>query len=265
MMGSSHAATGAAAWLAGCATASVLGYDPSIYQVVVGTPLCAFGAIFPDIDCPSSSVARSLGWPTRVLARMVAGFGRWLHDATRTRLDSPDRDGHRTFTHTVVFAVLTFLGFGWLGQHGGLWAPLAMTVFAAATALRAVKVRGPKRYALAAAVGVAAWYWPAPDGWWLGWAIGGGALVHNLGDRMTNTGVPLLWPIKIRGKRWYKFRAARWVRFETGADGNPERAIRSDCAVVCVLALLVMAYFRWPPFAAGVDGGLAAIAAALSS
>lgn len=61
MMGATHAATGAAAWLVGCAAAAALGCDPNAYVVAVGTPLAAFGAIWPDIDCPTSSVARSLG------------------------------------------------------------------------------------------------------------------------------------------------------------------------------------------------------------
>lgn len=263
MMGSTHAATGVAAWLVGCGAVAALGGEPSPYVIAVGTSLAAFGAIWPDIDCPSSSVARSLGWPTVGLAKVFAWLSRRAYAATRTEIERPGRGGHRFLTHTVVFCVLSAVAFGYLGQHGGLWAPLVMTVFAAATALRALKVRGVKRYALAAAVGVVAWYWPMPDGWWLGWAIGGGALVHNLGDRMTNTGVPLAWPVKIRGRRWYKFRAARWFRFETGAPGNPEATIRSSCWVLSVLALPVMAYFRWPLVAVHVDELLAAVAATM--
>jgi membrane-bound metal-dependent hydrolase YbcI (DUF457 family) len=264
-MGKVHAATGAAAWLVGCAGAAAAGVDPHPYAVLVGTPLAAFGAIWPDIDCPSSNVARSLGWPTRWLARRVAGLGRWLYSATGTRYDGRDLDGHRTATHTLLFAILSFVGFGYLGQHGGLWAPLVMIAFAAATALRAVKVYGATRFVLTAAVALAAWHWPAPSGWWLGWAIGVGALVHNLGDRMTNTGVPLLWPIKIRGRRWYKFRAARWLRFSTGEKGNPEGAYLVGSYVLCLLALPTVAYFRWPLFAARVDQLGAALAAAWGS
>ncbi len=259
MMGRTHAATGAAAWLAGCAAAAAAGHDPSLYQVVVGTPLAAYGAIWPDIDCPSSSVARSLGWPTKKLAEFVAWFGRRLHDSTRTRLDAPDRDGHRTITHTVLFAALSVALFGVLGEHGGMWPPMVMTAFAAATALRALRVRGMRRYALAVAVAAVGWLWPAPDGWWLGWAIGGGALVHNLGDRMTNTGVPLAFPIKLAGRRWYKFKAARWCRFETGEKGNPEGAIVWASAVAAVAALPTMAYCRWPGFAGQVDQLIAAL------
>jgi membrane-bound metal-dependent hydrolase YbcI (DUF457 family) len=244
-MGSSHAATGAAAWLAGCATAAVLGHQPGVYELVAGTPLAAFGAILSDIDHRSSSVAHSLGWPTRKLAGGVARFGKWLHATTRTPLDGRDEDGHRTITHGVLFAVLMFLAFGWLGVHGAWYATMAMTAFAAATGLRALKVRSG-RYVLAAAVAAAAWWWPAPSGWWLGWAIGAGVLVHSLGDWLTNTGVPLLFPIKFRGRRWYKFRAPRWIRFDTSARSWREGAIRWCCGLACTLAAAGMLYVRWP-------------------
>jgi len=279
-MGATHAATGAVAWLAGCATAAAFGHDPGVYQVVVGTPLAAFGAIWPDIDHPSASIARSLGWPTRRLADLVAWAGRRLHAATRTPLDRVDLDGHRTITHTVLFCVLSFVGFGVLGQYGGVWAPTAMIAFATATALRALKVRRRRRFVIAAIVALLTtgvgpvigllpgevnpavlaeltWLvelkWPAPSGWWLGWAIGGGALVHNLGDRMTNTGVPLAFPVKIGGKRWRTFKSARWCRFETGAAGNPEGLIRFCSLAGCLIALAGMAHFRWPQVAAGVN------------
>lgn len=249
MMGRTHAATGAAAWLAGCAAATVLGHPPGVYELVVGTPLCAFGAIWPDVDHRSSSVAHSLGWPTLGLARLVGWVGARMHADTRYRADTPDLDGHRTITHTVLFCLLSFVGFGLLGVHGARWAVMGVTALAVGTALRALKVYGFTRFLLTGAAVFAAWWWPAPSGWWLGWAIGFGALVHNLGDRHTNTGVPLLFPIAVRGRRWYKFRSARWWRFETGAAGNPEPVIRWLSIVWCVVSLPVMAYFRWPQFA----------------
>lgn len=246
MMGRTHASTGAAAWLSGCTVAAVLGHPPGVYELAVGTSLAAFGAVLPDIDCPSSSIAHSLGPPTRVLAWLVAWAGKRIHAATRTPLDRPDRDGHRTITHGLLFVIVAGIGFGWLGVHGTVWAVAGMTGLAAATALRALKVHGIGRYVAAVAVALAGWHWPAPSGWWQGCAIGAGVLVHNLGDRQTNTGVPLLWPIKIRGQRWYQFRAARWVRFETGADGNPEGLIRWVCGLVCAMSVFGLAYAQWP-------------------
>ncbi len=248
-MGRTHAATGAAVWLAGCAASTVLGHPPGAYELLVGTPLCAFGAIWPDIDHKSSSVAHSLGWPTRILAAGVAWVGKRMHADTCLDGDYPDRDGHRTITHTALFAIVCFVGFGLLGVHGPRWAVMLVTALAAGTALRALRVRGMTRMVLTGAVVSVAWWWPAPSGWWLGWAIGAGAMVHNLGDRDTDTGVPLLWPIPIRGRRWYKFRAARWRRLTTSADSRAEAAIRWAATAWCLLALPVMAYFRWPVFA----------------
>lgn len=258
-MGHTHAATGAGAWLTGCAAAALAGYDPGPYVVLVGTALAAFGAIWPDIDHPHASIAWSLGWPTRKLARFVAWSGKRIHAATRTRYDRPDHDGHRTASHTLLFCLLSLAAFGLLGVLGGQWAPLVMVVFATATALRALKVRSAGRYAATAVVAFAAWWWPAPAGWWLGVAIGGGALVHNLGDALTHTGVPLWWPLKIRGQRWFKVRAL--VTFSTSAGSAPEGVIRFCALAVCPPALLVVAYCRWPQVAGRVDELVAALTA----
>lgn len=42
--------------------------------------------------------------------------------------------------------------------------------------------------------------------WWLGVALALGCLVHLWGDWITVMGVPLLWPLKHRGKRWWRYR-----------------------------------------------------------
>lgn len=51
--------------------------------------------------------------------------------------------------------------------------------------------------------------------WWLGWPVAAGCLVHLWGDWLTRMGVPVLWPMRVRGKRWWRFRAP--LTFRTGS------------------------------------------------
>ncbi|AEV86840.1 hypothetical protein ACWT_5822 [Actinoplanes sp. SE50] len=44
-----------------------------------------------------------------------------------------------------------------------------------------------------------------------------GWLAHNLGDALTLSRVPLLWPLRIRGCRWTPVGTPRWMRFRTGS------------------------------------------------
>ena len=44
-----------------------------------------------------------------------------------------------------------------------------------------------------------------------------GAMVHNIGDALTISGCPILWPIPIAGKRWYPLGPPGFMRFRAGA------------------------------------------------
>lgn len=139
MMGKSHAISGAAVWLGGCAGLASVGHPAGIIAMVAGTPICAAAALLPDLDHPNSIASRSLGPVTKLLAWGIS-----------------KSCGHRGLTHTGVAAVAV----------GGV-----------AT--------------LGAGLGIG-WTW-----WWLGFAIGLGHLVHILGDCMTLSACPLLWPLPI--------------------------------------------------------------------
>lgn len=299
MMGRTHAATGAATWMVGCAVAATEGTDIGVHHVLLGAALTAYGAVLPDIDIPKSNVALSLGWPTRKFAELVAGFGAWFHAYTRLPKDRRDLDGHRTVTHTLAFCLLTTIGIGALGRYGGLWVPLLFVLIAVATAVRSLLPPQGRRFTLRAPllfgarhrfvtwltlplgvlfalagwlmargqgkrkrrrsslvvwksvwlpkapfVGLAAagvmWLWPPPSGWWLGLAVGGGCLIHCLGDAMTNSGVPLLFPWEVAGRRWHCVRVREQWRWGTGEENSPEPRIVTWCLVTAALALILV-------------------------
>ena len=54
-----------------------------------------------------------------------------------------------------------------------------------------------------------------PELAWLGLPVGVGALSHVLTDGLTFYGTPMLWPIKIRGRRWYSLGSPRVLRIGT--------------------------------------------------
>ncbi|MFB9451526.1 metal-dependent hydrolase [Dactylosporangium vinaceum] len=228
-MGSSHAVSGAAGWLAGCAVLAAAGHPVAVPVIIVGAVVAAGSALVPDCDHPSSSVAHTFGpvskWACRRIGRMCAV----LHARTRTALDVRDLDGHRTLTHTVLFALVT----GGLIALGGLLGGLvfAGVVMFATTGL-AVRALWPRRKrgalgaTLAGVLAAAALLTFAPTGgwWWLGVPVAFGCLAHIGGDMLTNTGVPALFPLMLRGRRWRRLRAPRPLRFGTG--GRAEHLVR---------------------------------------
>ncbi|GAA3034630.1 hypothetical protein GCM10020000_10040 [Streptomyces olivoverticillatus] len=58
---------------------------------------------------------------------------------------------------------------------------------------------------------------PGQEYMWLGLPIVLGALVHDLGDALTVSGCPILWPIPIGRKRWYPLGPPKAMRFRAGS------------------------------------------------
>lgn len=57
---------------------------------------------------------------------------------------------------------------------------------------------------------------PGQEYMWLGLPIVLGAIVHTLGDSVTISGCPMLWPLPIARKRWYPLGTPRFMRFRAG-------------------------------------------------
>lgn len=244
-MATGHAIMGATVWLTGCAAVELLGHQQLGAAVqVVGTAVCAGWALAPDLDHPNSTVSNSLGPVSRIISKALARLSVWVHRLTCTRWDAIERDGHRSLTHTVVWAVLCGLLTVGAGTVGGPWVAAVLVFAASVLALRAalpLKVRKwwvrlrkngrrrPVRADLIAAVALAAMaYTLTPgDGWWLGLAVGTGCVVHCLGDAMTESGCPFLWPLPIgrSGSRrtWYPIGMPGFLRFRV--NGAAERVV----------------------------------------
>ena len=228
MMGSSHAASGL---LAGVVTAAVFGSHPS--DMVVCAAVGAGAALLPDLDEPGSTVGRSLGMVTNGLSTVLRAVSCVVYRATATgyeRRDSRTDGGHRYLTHTIP-AVLVFGALAWgLAALGALG--LGVVVFAmAALGLGLVLKpwgRGAVQSAgvVALALGAAAVLLPGGAPALIGATVAVGSLTHILGDWLTRSGVPLAWPLTIRGKRWWMLRSP--LAFRTG-QSRIEDLIRWGC------------------------------------
>jgi len=219
-MGRSHALSGAVVWLAGCAAAGAVGEPPSAPTVVVGAVVTAGAALLPDMDHPGATVAHALGPATRTVAAGISRLGDWLRDRTCGCCTTSSRGGHRTITHTAVGAVAAGGLAALLGGFGGVWSAGGLVLFMSALAVRGLLRRRWRGRWVALTVGVVAAVAAVAGGgdswWWLGLPVGVGCLTHIAGDGLTLSGVPVCWPLRVRGCRWYRCGTPRRLRFRTG-------------------------------------------------
>ncbi|OLT27566.1 hypothetical protein BJF83_18510 [Nocardiopsis sp. CNR-923] len=239
MLGVSHAATGL---FVGVLTGAALGAHPS--DVFVCGAVAAGAALLPDLDEPGSTAGRSLGPSSELCAVGLRRLSRAVYRATAGPCDAlgprssvegapVPPGGHRHLTHTLpACAVFGLLGWGAAALGG--WGLGAVVFAMAALGLGAVgrSLGGPRKTrlrlvgvlsVLAAATAV---YLPGGAPWLVGAAVGAGTVTHVLGDWLTRSGVPLAWPVVVRGKRWWMFRSP--VAFRTG-DSWVETGIRWGC------------------------------------
>lgn len=270
VMGPTHSLSGATLALGAIAvynaTLAPTALHPTI--AILGTVMAAGAALAPDIDSKQSTVVRSFGIFGLVGYHIANGIGIGIRNLTATRKDGSVENGHRTFFHTSVMAVImgllvafltsftnTVTLFGEEHPLGQVIAVVLMGIFLnlALAGLLEKKIKkaratyGPYvlmliSFGLAAVI---AFFLPAENEpgstgtyAWLGIAVGLGWYFHLLGDAITKMGVPLAWPVKVRGKRWYDVALPSFMRITAG--GAFEKQILFPGLVVATVLL-----FAW--------------------
>ncbi|MGW1883900.1 metal-dependent hydrolase [Streptomyces sp. NPDC001970] len=237
MMGPAHSLSGAAAWLGVGAAAAAAGHPMPWPVLVVGALICAGAALAPDLDHKAATISRAFGPISRGVCEVVDKLSYAVYKATKKQGDPRRTGGHRTLTHTWLWAVLIGAGTSALAVTGGRWAVLAILFIHLVLAVegllwRAARVSSDVLVWLLGATSAwilagvldkpgsgADWLFTGPgqEYLWLGLPIVLGALVHDIGDALTVSGCPILWPIPIGSKRWYPVGPPKGMRFRAGS------------------------------------------------
>jgi membrane-bound metal-dependent hydrolase YbcI (DUF457 family) len=267
-MGRSHALSG---WCAGLAVAPLVGLN-SLAEVVPFAAATAGYALLPDLDHPGASASRLLGPITGLVSRATRLSSALLYAATKGPRDEDTSGQHRHASHTLAAALLLGGLTAGVGTSGGRWAVLAVAMFGlvlaadvlgdwllavvlgaglwsvagtwlsgttalpgttglpGTTALPGTTVRPVITAAAAVQHGL------DEIGGWIGVAVAVGIFVHCLGDSLTRSGCPWLWPLPIRGETWFEIRLPRGLRFRT--DSWVERLVIAPALVVAAVLLL---------------------------
>ncbi len=243
-MGRSHALSG---WCAGLAVAPMVGLT-SVAEVVPFAAATAGYALLPDLDHPGASASRLLGPVTAFVSSVVRAFSSLLYSLTKGPRDEDSTGQHRHASHTLAAAVLLGFATSTAGAAGGWRAVLAVALLGLVLAAGALG-----DWVLLVVLGAGAWtiagtWLPGTSavealhtglgeiGSWIGVAVGVGMFVHCLGDSLTRSGCPWLWPLPIRGETWYEIRLPRHLRFRTG--GWVENLLIAPALIIAGVLLL---------------------------
>ena len=249
VMGPTHAMSGAAVGLAiAQALPAEWGGVTTVEETLVYAGLTAGAALLPDLDSPQATVARSFGLLSQVAARTVENFSQGFVNLTRGRKDPRCRNGHRTLTHTVWFALAAGAGATALIGAYGKSAVIGLLFFLLSLAIRGLLPEWSKKSdwivvtGAAGALAYGAWlYVPAASlGLVLGSAVTAGVATHLLGDLATKRGIPLFAPVlPLGGRRWWNLRLPRFLSFT--ASGPADKALLTLFSILVVAQISLLA------------------------
>ena len=178
--------------------------DASVMETFIAAGVASVGALVPDIDHRNSTITRCVPVLGSVACWLARAASRSVYAATKGRADEDHTGEHRHLTHTVVFAVL-----------------LGAAVGAGVTTLAGAHL-----------------------GLLVGAAMAVGCVTHCVGDALTLSGCPFLWPLPIGGETWWEIRPPRLLRFSTG--GACEQVVLGLTVVAGVLLLPGVGPLVWP-------------------
>jgi membrane-bound metal-dependent hydrolase YbcI (DUF457 family) len=244
VLGVSHATSGAVVGLAVAGYAPrLVGVEPTAGSIITFAAVCAGAALLPDLDHPNSMATRHFSVASWLASRLVRPLSALLYELTRGRRDT-GKGTHRGITHTVVGAGALGVGINLASATWGTPVLVATLFVCLALAIKGLDalVPGPPSLVIAAGLtyGVQEWVpgGTAGTAGWLGTAVIIGMVVHSVGDAVTESGAPLLWPLPIRQRRWYPVGSPRPLRFRTG--GTVEAWIVAPALTVATVVLAVL-------------------------
>lgn len=216
-------------------------------SVLIAALIIAMGAgLLPDLDNTKSSAISTLGPIGSLLSFIMRSSSEGIYALSHTRKEPSESDPHRGFWHTafsgiamgiiVIFItkITTFIKFD---NHSFSLSSILLFMFVligfelSITALLGQKVRTIKHNSFGI---LTLWLtgliftiilvsvMPQLKSYtWMGVIIIIGWLTHILGDTITTSGTPFLWPISHHGKRWWSYRLPPHIH----ADSEVEHKI----------------------------------------
>lgn len=208
-------------------------FPAGIVALVIGVILFIGASLLPDFDNVKSTVISVLGIVGQVISTAMRASARFIYSITRSKYDKPNADPHRGFWHTAVAGILAgFLGYILItlgdklkvtiyGQALSFGRLLLILLIAIAVQLiLAVFAKSFMRQISKNVLGkIICWIiglviafilvmlLPTElDFHWVWASISGGWITHILGDTLTTSGTPLLFPIPHKGHRWWTHR-----------------------------------------------------------
>lgn len=232
------------------------------YVVFISAVIIIVGAaLMPDLDAVQSTSINTLGPIGKVLSSVMRGFSSIVQSTINAKADEGNRDPHRGFWHTIIsglmigflvvyitkidtkifsvgekeITVAKFIVVFIIYISTQLFMASLLKKFYKKTKNSLTGTLAMNIVSVVVAVFLLAMLPSELNYNWVGIAVAFGWILHLLGDSMTVAGVPLFFPFKYKGKRWWNYR----LPFAIKAGGFIEMSILIPIFLLIAIISLV--------------------------
>lgn len=206
-----------------------LGISNSLPILVVSSIVIAGAALIPDLDNTTSTAMSVLGIFGKLVSNVMRAIAEIVYSLTKSKYDDSNSNPHRGFWHTILAGIILgiiiklslnlemnlpikiftieklndLFAFVWVF----FTIQLAMSaLFNSFVKKSKNSILGKLSLSLLGIIISSVLIYFNNDYSWIPISISLGYIFHIIGDAMTVKGVPLLFPIPFKGKRWFNHR-----------------------------------------------------------
>lgn len=213
-------------------------------------------SIGPDFDNSKSTAISSLGIVGRGISTLLRTIAVFIYSITRSKKDNPEPNPHRGFWHTILSTILLYFlilsvisiptkvninnnvySIGFIMFFILLFGCIHLAIASLfGTFTKALKRKGNIGTIISLIISLIITLFfifvlPKNTNYkWFPFMFSMGWLIHILGDTLTISGTPLLFPLKINGKRWWTIRLT-----PIHANGTIEK-----CLIIPIFLLIII-------------------------
>lgn len=205
----------------------------NIIVLIGATIVVAGAALLPDFDNVKSTAISTLGPFGKLISKLTRASAVGIYTLTKTNRDNDKPDAHRGFWHTIVASIVVgiivfllssvkidlknnLLGkdFVTIYPFSVIWLVICYQLAIASLFANSFKKLKKDLFGYVFILGssiifviIILTFSPSDIAYsWIAILTSLGYLFHILGDTLTVSGTPALWPIAHKGKRWWTYR-----------------------------------------------------------
>jgi membrane protein len=238
----------------------------SLYVIIISIFVLYGASRLPDLDNSKSSAMSALGTLGNAISDLLRAFSIFIYNITKTKYDSDQAVAHRGFFHTILSGVLFFFLVKYttsikkviyisdnaytIGTLVAIFWVFLCVHISLSSILKKKFDKNKKSglifinffiSLLISSILVSLVSKQVDNYDWIAFTLSFGHISHILEDSLTPSGVPLFFPLKRKGKRWYVYRIAK---IKAGSEVE-KKVVLPTFIIIAIMSIIRIIIYKF--------------------